>query len=882
MTYKNVLATVLLSTSLLGGMAASAAEQPASTKEEPSVSQSTEAAKFKGVEKTAIVEGDKFDAKKDVEVVNAKGDRIDADIKVAGKVDTHKVGTYQLTYTAKVDDQEIQSKRAVKVEPQKKETVTYNGKTMSLPVGPSDVKETKVTAKTQGVMGQTAQNAAKKARTDVLHFTLGNPNVPDVDFIDVSSYQPNISVDTFKLMKSRGVKGVVVKLTEGTNYRNPYAPQQIKNAKAAGLKVSAYHFSRFKNKAQAQAEARYFAAYAQELGLPKSTVMVNDMEAAECNNGYATSNSVYFALELIQKCKYSTVLHYGYQSWFDTGVLNANTLGKDSIWIASYPYTPSKNDLWFKGQYEAWQFSSTMTVPGYTANTFDANIDYTGRFTHTVSKAYELNDFYVTVDKKGYNAYGDKALSAIKNSTSNLYHQTFKAERYYLINGKKYYSLYNQNDEWQGYVSADAIREAGDHGQGGAYFGQEGKYATVKTSGYDMWSDFDFKGKKGVSQAGERYEVRALYYHFNGTTYASVYDKEGNWKGYVDVKALEIEDNDFGPYQSFGKYMTVVNSGYGIFKDKNFEKQVSTSDKQMNRTYFVKGYYDRFTNGRRYYSLYSENEDGSLKWEGYIGKGAMKMGYKDGASKGGAYFGQEGKYATVAKDDYTLWGNFDFTERKGVAQKDECYEVRALYHHINGATYASLYDREGNWKGYINTNALTIEDNDFGPYHSYRKYVTIDQPGYGIYKDKNFKNKVSSSDEKMHKTYLARGYYDRFTDGKRYYSLYSENEDGDLKWVGYIDANAAQLGNDDGASKGGAYFAQKDKYATVKKADYTLWRNFNFSAKKGVAQKGQTYQVRGLYYHINGATYATVYDKDGNWKGYINTNALAISDTCPW
>ena len=54
-------------------------------------------------------------------------------------------------------------------------------------------------------------------------------------FIDISSHNGVISVSEFLSLKSQGITGVVVKLTEGTSYTNPYASSQISNAQAAGF-----------------------------------------------------------------------------------------------------------------------------------------------------------------------------------------------------------------------------------------------------------------------------------------------------------------------------------------------------------------------------------------------------------------------------------------------------------------------------------------------------------------------------------------------------------------------------------------------------------------------------------------------------------------------
>ncbi|MEG0549682.1 MAG: GH25 family lysozyme, partial [Vagococcus sp.] len=118
--------------------------------------------------------------------------------------------------------------------------------------------------------------AAPRAKNDTISIT--DVNKPRADFIDVSSHNGYISVEEYKVIRSYGVKGVAVKLTEGTGYRNPEAKNQVANAKAAGLVVSAYHYSWFENEARARKEAQYFAQMANELGLPKSTLMINDLE----------------------------------------------------------------------------------------------------------------------------------------------------------------------------------------------------------------------------------------------------------------------------------------------------------------------------------------------------------------------------------------------------------------------------------------------------------------------------------------------------------------------------------------------------------------------------------------------------------------------------
>lgn len=63
----------------------------------------------------------------------------------------------------------------------------------------------------------------------------------------------------FNHLKQLGVKSVVIKLSDGDGYVNPYAQQQIQFARNAGLVVAAYHYAEFKNQNDARREANHFA-----------------------------------------------------------------------------------------------------------------------------------------------------------------------------------------------------------------------------------------------------------------------------------------------------------------------------------------------------------------------------------------------------------------------------------------------------------------------------------------------------------------------------------------------------------------------------------------------------------------------------------------------
>ena len=207
-------------------------------------------------------------------------------------------------------------------------------------------------------------------------------------FVDVSSHNGHISVEDYRQLASKGVGGVVVKLTEGTHYTNPFAESQVRNAQAAGLQVSTYAFSHYTSDAEARAEARYYAAFANKLSLPKNTVMVNDMEDPKMQTGINQHTQAW--ADEMRKQGYANLMYYTSASWVDQnnlrhkGSINTSLFGLDNFWIAQYPAPKlSANDaksLKYNSRAGAWQFTSqAQLLPG--KHVFDQSIDYSGRFT---------------------------------------------------------------------------------------------------------------------------------------------------------------------------------------------------------------------------------------------------------------------------------------------------------------------------------------------------------------------------------------------------------------------------------------------------------------------------------------------------------------------
>ena len=213
-------------------------------------------------------------------------------------------------------------------------------------------------------------------------------------FVDVSSHNGEISIGDYRTLANKGVGGVVVKLTEDTWYKNPNAENQIRNAQAAGLQVSTYHFSRYTSEEAARAEARFYIAAAQRLNLPKNTLMVNDFEDAKMQPNINRTTQAW--ADEMRKNGYTNLMFYTSASWLDEnnlrkkGPVNTAQFGLQNFWVAQYPSPKlSVNDaksLRYNGKAGAWQFTSQAELlPG--KHLFDHSVDYTGRFTANAKPA---------------------------------------------------------------------------------------------------------------------------------------------------------------------------------------------------------------------------------------------------------------------------------------------------------------------------------------------------------------------------------------------------------------------------------------------------------------------------------------------------------------
>lgn len=201
--------------------------------------------------------------------------------------------------------------------------------------------------------------------------------------LDVSAFQPQACYFGFwSKWKACGVKGGIVKLSEGTGWTNGYGASQIAAIKHEGLMASGYHFSRFRgNTYQAVQEANLAIACARQMGLPQGAPLVLDYEE---RLGYRASNTqaAIAFLKCVKAAGYLPVFYSysGMASLWDFEAIHAATGAV--MWIAAYPTlagVTSPNMAYFPGISNficAWQFTDN-----FYGEHIDGSVDLTGVFT---------------------------------------------------------------------------------------------------------------------------------------------------------------------------------------------------------------------------------------------------------------------------------------------------------------------------------------------------------------------------------------------------------------------------------------------------------------------------------------------------------------------
>jgi GH25 family lysozyme M1 (1,4-beta-N-acetylmuramidase)/preprotein translocase subunit YajC len=191
--------------------------------------------------------------------------------------------------------------------------------------------------------------------------------------VDVSSYQPTSTTSYSKA----GAQFVIVKVSEGTSYRNPNAKAQVASAKANNLLPMAYHFANFgSSSSRAKSEADYAIASAKAVKLPAGSYLAIDWETSSSNSTSGSKSANTSAIMAFMK----KVKAAGYQPLLYSGAYLLNNAINTSTVKATYP-----NSLWVayytsSGRIDAPDFSYFPSMNGviiwqFTENWKGLNVD---------------------------------------------------------------------------------------------------------------------------------------------------------------------------------------------------------------------------------------------------------------------------------------------------------------------------------------------------------------------------------------------------------------------------------------------------------------------------------------------------------------------------
>lgn len=189
---------------------------------------------------------------------------------------------------------------------------------------------------------------------------------PPYRYIDVSRWQGKIKMEGWQAIKGAGYKGVMLRACgnsadgkPGKAYIDKTFENNYANAKAAGLDIGVYYYTKAVSEAEADKELAVLrqALRGKELTMPVAVDMEN--AALTVLKPKDLTNLAAYHLEQIEKMGFFAQL-YTYTSYANVHLDMARLAGRWDVWLADY--TGKTPKVQFK--YSAHQHSSEGRVPG--------------------------------------------------------------------------------------------------------------------------------------------------------------------------------------------------------------------------------------------------------------------------------------------------------------------------------------------------------------------------------------------------------------------------------------------------------------------------------------------------------------------------------------
>lgn len=481
--------------------------------------------------------------------------------------------------------------------------------------------------------------------------------------------------------------------------------------------------------------------------------------------------------------------------------------------------------------------------------------------TNNASGMPNKTDKYGTILNSSYLLWKDMELKERIEDKQALNQKTLLIKNeYHHFNGNIYYELYNNNNEFLGFINQEDITLT-EH-RGGSYI-STWKYATVTKKNYSLWQDFSFSQERNNSSNfyQKTLLMKGEYHHFNGSTYYSVYDNQDNWLGYINKDGVTIGENRGGIYIPAGKYVTLTKKAYPMWKNLDFSQEKNNSTQFYEQTMLAKGEYHHF-NGSVYYSIYNNKNE----WLGYLNKGAVSVG----SDRGGSYI-PLGKYGTVSKKGYSLWNNFSFDKERNNTTRlnQQTFLIKGKYHHYNGSVYYSVYDIQDRWIGYANRDAIPLASGKEGNAVKANQTIAIPNNNYPIWQNFSWQKK-NNTNNVAKKKYTVKYQYHHFN-GDIYSSVYDNN-----KWIGYLN----QKGSKTWQEKNGVLYIDNIMIAN-KKIKLPSYFNPGENGEAGRQVRSMIYdmQRQGMSVSHSYSGFRTYQYQEIIYNDYVRINGQAKTDT---
>nr|DAT88788.1 MAG TPA: hypothetical protein [Caudoviricetes sp.] len=198
---------------------------------------------------------------------------------------------------------------------------------------------------------------------------------PPYRYLDVSRWQGKIKMEGWAAIKDAGYKGVMLRAcgnsasySPSKAYIDPTFEKNYANAKAAGLDIGVYYFTKAVSEAEADKELAVLrhALRGKELTMPVAVDMEDVM--LTFHKPKDLTNLAAYHLEQIEKMGFFAQF-YTYTSYANCYLEMERLAGRWDVWLADYTGKTPKVDF----HYGAHQHTSEGSVPGISGSV-DLNV----------------------------------------------------------------------------------------------------------------------------------------------------------------------------------------------------------------------------------------------------------------------------------------------------------------------------------------------------------------------------------------------------------------------------------------------------------------------------------------------------------------------------